>query len=420
MTAGITVQPPTAAEPRARAGTHWGPLALFLAIGSFTPSFMFFMFFRTSSPAPGLMIAAVLLVVLVLMGIGRSPTMQDIANALAMVALWMILIMAHGAVAGLMHPPELARAALSGVAIAFMLLAAILNAPTLFGSDDEATGFATNVIRAVFVVIATASLLGIQPQTLDLEKPVFPFTEPSHYALAFAPLLIDGCVRARPVGRLLLLLTGFVIAYLLQSLSLLIVVAMTSAISLPIVRLGIIAAILAVVSLTLLDLTYFIERVSSDEGAQNISRLVYVQGWELIGGSLSDSWGWGVGFQQLGFAPIDSPTADLLFRLLGTDANLKDGGFTAAKIISEFGLFGIVGLIVLVTVIASGFFRLRRQATKPGELTGGEILAYSILVAYLTEIFVRGIGYFSGTTMLLFAACSYLWKTRKSRSGTGE
>lgn len=383
-------------------------LTLFLAIGSFTPSFVFFVF-GASSGAAGLMVAAILLVFALLIGVGRVPSTQDVANAAVVAALGLVFLVAHGSVAGLMNAPDVGRAALSAVSIAFMLFAAIVSAPTLFGASDKATDRATNIIRGMFLLIAVASLLGIQPPALLLERPIFPFTEPSHYALAFAPLLVDGCVRSRPIVRWLLLAAGFVIGYLLQSLSLVVAVTLAAAICLPVFRLGILAVVgvVAIAGLQLLDINYFAERVSSDAGSQNISRLVYVQGWELVQRSLADTSGWGVGFQQLGFAPVDSPTADQLYRLLGTDANLKDGGFTAAKIISEFGVFGIVGITMLLFIMTRAVIRLRNEAIHPGELSAGQVLAYSMTVAYLIEMFVRGIGYFSGTTMLLFAALFY-------------
>ena len=415
-----TIQTTRSAPPinASAASTGNASLTLFLAIASFSPSFVFFVF-GASSGAPGLLVAAVLLVFTLLMGVGRAPSTQDVANAAVAAALGLVLIVAHGAVAGLLNAPDVGRAALSAVSIAFMLFAAIVSAPTLFGASETVTNRATHIIRGVFLLIAVASLLGIQPRSLLFERPIFPFSEPSHYALAFAPLLVDGCVRSRPLVRWLLLAAGFAIGYLLQSLSLIVAVTLAAAISLPVLRLGLVAVVgvVAIAGLQLLDVNYFFERVSSDAGSQNISRLVYVQGWELVQRSLADTSGWGVGFQQLGFVPVDSPTADQLYRLLGTDANLKDGGFTAAKIISEFGLFGVIGIAMLVFVMAKSVILLRKEAMHPGDLSGGLILAYSFIVAYLTEMFVRGVGYFSGTTMLLFSSLFYIRSVNVRRRG---
>jgi hypothetical protein len=55
--------------------------------------------------------------------------------------------------------------------------------------------------------------------------------------------------------------------------------------------------------LQLVDLTYFTDRLALSHSSSNLSALVYLQGVELIEEALETTRAWGIGFQQLGFAP---------------------------------------------------------------------------------------------------------------------
>jgi hypothetical protein len=133
--------------------------------------------------------------------------------------------------------------------------------------------------------------------------------------------------------------------------------------------------------------------------------LVYRQGWELLHQGIVFSRGWGIGFQQLGFAPLNVPTSDWIYRILGDDANLRDGSFLVAKLVSELGFIGI-GIAIWFTVEAvRAGWRLRSIVLgSAGEYSASVKFCLSMICAFSVEMFVRGIGYFSGTVVLFIAS----------------
>jgi len=167
-----------------------------------------------------------------------------------------------------------------------------------------------------------------------------------------------------------------------------------------------------------LDLSYYLSRLDFSGEAQNLSTVVYIQGWQLIPESLARSGGWGLGFQQLGRHGTDVPASDIIFALVGGYGNVLDGGFTFAKIISEFGVFGLL-LIGLYLVIVWRSIRHLRYAAKGIENRACNTFAQCVIVSYLIELFIRGAGYFTGTAILLVASLWLAPATRNPRRFAG-
>jgi hypothetical protein len=163
------------------------------------------------------------------------------------------------------------------------------------------------------------------------------------------------------------------------------------------------AAVVVVAGLPL-ELSYFTSRLDFSGTVMNLSNLVYLQGWEMALESLSRSHGWGVGFQQLGLHGTDVPAAALIrIIMLGDDTNLTDGSFVFSKLVSEFGVIGIVLGIIYVIGATGCVLALR---TKKGRC--GTTLARCIVVSYGVDMFVRGPGYFVQSTLLFIAAMAVL------------
>lgn len=405
-------------------GTHakagapfpWTPF-IFLAAGSFIPSLVFFLF-RASSGALGLMGAMLFMIGLTLIGVGKPIDGREASRSATLLAVLLAGIGLHGAVAGFLYPPDPIRSAASGLALAMMIFTGAVMGRNIFGWDDEALRKTTNLLRLLFFIVGLMGVLGIQPPVQGgYAKPIFPFTEPSHYALAFTPLLIDGCVRFSGWKRYVLLLGAYGIAFFVQSLSLVVGTTLAAFICLPVWQLALGSAAAYTIP-QVLDVQYFVDRLDLSYQSNNLSTLVYIQGWELVQESFDKTLGWGIGFQQLGFAPLYSPTSDLIYQLLRDDANLKDGGFTGSKLLSEFGVFAILFLAAFAFVALKAAWKLRRKARRAAALAGGETLAYAFLAAYIIEMFVRGVGYFSGTS--LFAISAFFYLRRALRTSAAE
>lgn len=313
---------------------------------------------------------------------------------------------------------DISRSALSLVALVFAGATAGVVADWFMRADSHELDRMGFLIRILLVLIAIWCFFGLQPPSrLDLTRPSFPFTEPSHFALVATPFIIDGCVRTTLPKRVAWLMVWAGLGLLNQSFSLVIVVLVAASVSLPIIYVAI-AAIPVLLIAAGLDLQYYLDRLDFSNNSTNLSSLIYRQGWELVDQGMHYSKGWGVGFQQLGFASLNAPTSDLIYRLLGDDNNLRDGSFLAAKLMSEFGVIGIVlaGLVLIAAFNAA--LRLRAMIALPGAEQSANVRFMSaVTCGFIVEMFVRGIGYFSVTAILLIAALAFQWQIAARRRG---
>ena len=97
--------------------------------------------------------------------------------------------------------------------------------------------------------------------------------------------------------------------------------------------------------------------VLSTNQQSNISSLVYVQGW-------NDAWinfvrtnGVGLGFNMMGCTPLPENFArEIIENAAGGGLNDTDGSFLFAKVISEFGLFGLIFYVLIIRLIHKSKF----------------------------------------------------------------
>jgi hypothetical protein len=169
-----------------------------------------------------------------------------------------------------------------------------------------------------------------------------------------------------------------------------------------------------------LDLTYYADRLLLSENSDNLSTLVYLQGWQRAAINLMETHGVGVGFQQFGIVGSVGTIAERIFSLARTTLNLYDGGSTGSKLIAELGAFGIAAIAFFLVQAARGIILIRRAQRLPGEQRDKRsIFFYSIIIAYTSELFIRGTGYMSPSAFLLLAALIALPRLRVAqRSAT--
>lgn len=344
----------------------------------------------------------------------RSKGMSEISWLWALgIAIFTIL---HLVVASQIGTVDIGRALSSLAMLAFIILSAALIADTLFVVQDLSLYRALTVLTLMFLGIAALSIAGIQPPTQSIgEKPIFPYTEPSFFALTFAPVLIFMCVSASVWLRIILLGIVMALALLLMNLTLMVAVLLAAIVSLPLLIL--IPTLFALISFaSLLDLSYFTDRINFTLTSTNLSTLVYIQGWQLLDESLRNTMGWGLGFQQLGVGYTNVTASIRLNQLLGFDLNLTDGSFILAKVGSEFGIFGVFfsGYVVFLSI--KSFVALRFVTRSNGRMPASLILCYSIILGSLVELLVRGANYFTGSIVLFLSACFFLSRSNKSHS----
>lgn len=358
----------------------------------------------TSSLIQGLIVAVVAILGLALfVRMPRQPG-ATVTVSVGLVGLLGLGIVAHLVVARLMLGADLARAAGSLVALLLCALSVLAVQRLIFDPVHSPIRPALNLMLWLFLVIGIGGVVGIQPvSSVTFGRPAFPFSEPSHLAFTIAPFVIEAAVRSNQVRRLLLLAAVFTLAYLLQSLSLIIATTLAAIVCLPAWQaIGI--ALGSTVAINYLDLDYFTDRLDLTYQSQNLSSLVYVQGWEAIIESLKKSMGWGLGFQQMGITQVYLPTSDLIRAIMREDLNLTDGSFVLSKLVSEFGLFGLAAGVAFAACVVVNIIRLRKHAVYGAPLPDTIVFASSVVVGYAVEMYVRGAGYFSGSLILVLAA----------------
>jgi hypothetical protein len=259
-------------------------------------------------------------------------------------------------------------------------------------------------------------------------KPIFPFSEPSHYALGFSSVFFVTGVFLGKVQRITLLILIVLLGVMIPSVVLL-VVAFVMVVVFYVLPLKtgniVLIAILAVVgvqALSLVDmskLSYFYERIPFAEnvenpvirGSANMSALVYMQGWEVLSDSMVNTTGLGVGLYNME-KTIPGHYGEIIYDRVGHYQNRAEGSFFGSKLITEFGIFGVLVLAAYFIFLLRSlrfFYRLGRYVDNqhrsiekiyPVSL----VYAHSVIVVFVVEAFVRGAGYFTTGVFLLLVA----------------
>jgi len=425
MSTVFSVSPARSTAPvSAVEGLRIAQTVLLISLIAFVPSFTSYLF-ETSSHAAGTAVVTVLVLLLLLRQL-KISRLVPLCVGLG------VVIVAHLLAASLFGPVQFGRALLSLLLLGLVFAAASCVGPQIFRLPNRVIEPAIMIMRALMLLIGVAGALRVQPPVVAVqilgfqiggihwEKSVFPFTEPSHFALAFVPLLIDACVRSAGIKRYLWLVIGLALGYFLQNLTLIVGVVLAAGLSLPIAGLaaGAVAFAAAVASV---DVAYFSDRLDFSLETSNLSSLIYIQGWQLMVDAFHRTSGWGLGFQQLGLGAVNSAAADTIFRLYRFELNLQDGGFTFAKVVGEFGVLGAILVLVYIGLAIKLALRLRRISKYPAAYPSGATYAYAVVLSFSIDLFVRGVGYFNGSALLLFSALYYYWTTMApSRKGAGQ
>lgn len=380
------------------------PLTALLIVAISLPTFLFYFSIGTSLASGSAVVALIVMAV----GLSTPNRLQPLLRrSVSMISLIAFVISVHLAIAGLLHTIDVAHAVGSILPLAVIILGGTVLAGAAVTMSDKQLDQGVRAVIWLMCLFAFVKVVGLRvPASREFSNPVFPFTEPSHFALQFLPFYMYMCVSLTATRRLAMLALGLILALVLESLTLaigwlLIVLVCSRGWLIPA---GI--ALLSTVVLTQIDLTYFLDRLNFSSESNNISTLVYLQGWELMWEGLSTTHGWGLGFQQLGLQGTNSAISRIIYVLLGSDSNILDGGFVFAKLVSEFGVIGIGLGSTMMFVSLQALLQLRKTARK---LVAGErvwLLMNAVLASYLVELLVRGIGYFSASVMLVVAA---LW-----------
>lgn len=415
-TTGITPAhgPPSSHTPHAAMSislrsAHLLPLLLLVLLA---PTTLFYLRLATSMSS-GVTVASLMIVAL---GLADSHLRRTLGPPLKVAALVATLLMTHLVVASAFGPIDLVRGIGSAVMLIVTIVAGHLLATQIMAASPRALQRASSRCLGLLAVIGVLAILGLL-QPGDWEKPAFPFTEPSHLALAVAPFLVAAPIGSRPAARAAWLLTFVAIGAVLQNLTMIVACALAAMITLRPLQVLALLALLVPISLSQ-DLGYYLARLDFSQDTQNLSSLVFLQGWQLMDESLAATHFVGRGFQQLGLVDSDASATQLIYTLIQDSLNLLDGGFTLSKLVSELGAAGIALALVYLRIGWSAAQVVRTAMTSrraAAAIPAARVFAAAILVSYLVELLVRGVGYFSSSGLLMVAS---LWIWHRTRPAT--
>ncbi|MFO3722735.1 hypothetical protein [Pseudomonas sp. HLMP] len=399
-----------------------GRLVMSLLLLFVVPSFLF-VFFKLSSLAPGLLLACMCILAINIRGL--------LGFRVSAAGILMFAFMFGGAFAFGAYAYLSAGESKSLISLLFFFVIAVA---VLLGQSIVNYDFCI-FNRALIFVLITLILLGWlklfwQPSFLGYEnysKPVFPFSEESHYSLFLGIIACGVIVNLSVFASIFLILNMLVLAVLMPNLTLLLFSCICCFLFLLRIRLlylwGVLIVALALLGcflyFFLLENEYFKNRLDFS-GADNLTALVFLQGWALAYSNFIGTSGFGLGFQMLGSNFTYLPEiSEIIYRHAGQYFNVADAGFLAAKLIAELGVLGLLlsifYLFLLFSVIFSMNYWLRRSSTLDsveGVIVKNYVAVGGIVFGFLVEFFFRGLGYFSPGVFLFFVALTVYLKSR--------
>ncbi|MGE4444832.1 MAG: hypothetical protein AB7E37_07695 [Candidatus Altimarinota bacterium] len=152
-------------------------------------------------------------------------------------------------------------------------------------------------------------------------------------------------------------------------------------------------------------MSYFINRLVLTENLDNLSVLVFLSGWERSFLNIYNTFGLGVGFNQLGYVGEFGYYQGLLSKLGAERLNLHDGGTTGSKLISEVGIIGVLLLFLYKLYFFKIIYRLKKKFSN---FDFKDIFFFCVYIMFFVELYIRGVGYFSGTLFLFLTSIFYL------------
>ena len=283
--------------------------------------------------------------------------------------------------------------------------------------------FAVKFVFYALLLSGIATIFGYR--ALGNPSAVGFFSENSHFALSFLPFLLYMVVLSGWRKKWFFLFMGFWVGLSLQSLTFLVGVISIAILTLrskQMVFFSIVLISMLMVALDNIDIDYYSARVNLaadqlGQGKPSLSMLSYQSGWERSYLNLQDSYGIGIGFQQLGFLGTTGEILEVLSTIGAEDLNLYDGSFVASKFISEFGILAVMALVAYLVYFARNVRWLREVSRNGGETVDyRKVFFLACFVMFSIDLFIRGTGYFSSSGFLFIASLMWIGLSPVSRT----
>jgi hypothetical protein len=282
-------------------------------------------------------------------------------------------------------------------------------------------------------------------------RPVFFYSEPSHFVLVFIPFMLYKLSTSNKLELFLFSAVSYKLAFMMPSATFLFALLFYPPLikkfkGLIIIYLSFLAVILltfflnnfsslsskqilhnhnnvvsssqtsSVDSLTLdsLNYRYFIDRLLiSKEPTKNLSRSVYMSGWARAYTNIKNTYGVGIGFQQLGYIGASDKYLDFITRD-NSPFGFNEGGCVAAKLLSEFGLLGLIVIVIYLFSCFRVFNSIRSHVNKEKlhYFNNVGFLMDIFYVSFIIPLFIRSSGYFTPLFFTLLISLFY-YNTKK-------
>ena len=258
---------------------------------------------------------------------------------------------------------------------------------------------------------------------------VFPFREPSHFALTFGAICVPLIVFTSLRFNLIIMFNLYFFALYFPNYTFLIFGLICFLIFLFKTNINILLKFSLIIILCILffnfnefiDIDYFISRtpfIDLHSNEQSFSLLIFKQGWEFIYLNLINSNFLGLGFQMMGSEKMHY--GEIFYLIINTTTSIyghnhEDGSFIMSKLLVEFGFIGIIITIIYVSFIIKFLINLNSNLTKiKSRSKSGDddffkvFFCELIIFSYLVNFFIRGIHYFTPQLIFVFAAVIFL------------
>ena len=373
----------------------------------FLPSALM-IFVGASSFALGVLVTAAYVVLAYLAFEGGSISCFRLFNINAIVSVGVVLffIIIHfvllSGVLSSYNNYDIARFLTGFLGLSLMLVASLCVARASFEIDHNLFSRVIYIAFSLVVVNVIISAFRIDFFNTGNTKPSFLFSEPSHIAITASALVMYVAVMSSRIKCLLIVLFTLAWAIYIQNLTTIILGLMVAfvCIKLNIILISLFSSFLFVLIYIFLEqidgggVSYFLDRLSFDPDSENLSALVFMQGWDNARLTLIKTMGLGAGYQQLGVFTEVGAYTNKVIDIVGHNPNRYDGGTTGSKVVSEFGFLGIIAILVHLILVIRCVVRVRRRVMGAPQHANDTFASCAVICSSL-ELYVRGVGYFS-------------------------
>ena len=147
----------------------------------------------------------------------------------------------------------------------------------------------------------------------------------------------------------------------------------------------------------------------------NFSSMIYYKGWQDALANTARTYGLGLGFNMMGCTPLPDTTLRRILSAPGRmDLNNEDGSFLLSKLMSEFGLPGLLFFVWVVFYWIR--YEIKSKAWSGQALGDVSTIHNAFMFSFVVSSLLRSVGYFQGGFLLwaTAAAGAALWSKKQT------